>query len=95
MLINAVIYTFPEEKTADGERALRALRDGSRTEPGCITFDVARGIDDANVFFLYEIWRDQAALDAHYLTEHFQTYGVNGVRVLAKERIGHRCRSLD
>ena len=46
-------------------------------------------------FFLYEIWRDQAALDAHYLTDHFQEYGVNGVRKLAKERIGHRCRSLD
>jgi quinol monooxygenase YgiN len=95
MLINAVIYTFPDDKTAEGIAALRALRDGSRTEPGCVTFDVAQGIDDPNVFFLYEIWRDQDALDAHYKTDHFQKYGVNGVRVLAKERIGHRCRTLD
>jgi quinol monooxygenase YgiN len=95
MLVNAVIYTFPEDKAAAGESALRSLRDASRTEPGCVTFDVARGVDDPNVFFLYEIWRDQAALDAHYQTPHFQTYGVNGVRALAKERIGHRCRNLD
>jgi quinol monooxygenase YgiN len=95
MLINAVIYTFGPEDAVAAETALRGLRDGSRTEPGCITFDVARGIDDPNVFFLYEIWTDQAALDAHYTTEHFQRYGVNGVRVLAKERIGHRARNLD
>jgi len=95
MLINAVIYTFAPENVAAGEAALRGLREGSRAEPGCITFDVARGIDDPNVYFLYEVWTDQAALDAHYTTEHFQQYGINGVRKLAKERIGHRTRNLD
>jgi quinol monooxygenase YgiN len=95
MLINAVIYTFAPENVAAGEEALRGLRAGSRTESGCITFDVARGIDDPNVFFLYEVWSGEAALEAHYATDHFQRYGVNGVRKLAKERIGHRVRNLD
>lgn len=95
MLINAVIYTFTPENVSAGEEALRGLRAGSRTETGCITFDVARGIDDPNVFFLYEVWTDQAALDAHYKTEHFERYGINGVRALAKERIGHRVQNLD
>jgi quinol monooxygenase YgiN len=95
MLINAVIYTFAPENVAAGEEALRGLRAGSRTETGCITFDVARGIDDPNVFFLYEVWADEASLEAHYATDHFQRYGVNGVRKLAKERIGHRARNLD
>ena len=95
MLVNAVIYTFPAGKAEEAAGTLRALRDASRSEPGCITFDVSRSIDDANVFVLYEEWRDQAALDEHYKTEHFATFGINGVRTLASERIGHRCRPLD
>ena len=38
-------------------------------------------------FVLYEKWRDQAALDAHYATEHFTRLGVNGVRPLATSRL--------
>jgi quinol monooxygenase YgiN len=95
MLINAVIYTFPPEKAAEAKRTLVALRDASRTEAGCLAFDVAQDVDDANVYFLYEEWRDQAALDEHYASDHFQRFGVNGVRTLATNRIGHRCRSLD
>ena len=95
MLVNAVIYTFPADKAEDAANALRPLRDASRAEPGCITFDVSRSTDDPNVFVLYEEWRDQAALDEHYKTEHFTRFGIGGVRVLASDRLGHRCRPLD
>jgi quinol monooxygenase YgiN len=94
MLVNAVIYTFPVDKAAEAERTLVELRDASRAEPGCITFDVSRSMEDENVFVLYEEWVDQAALDVHYATEHFARLGINGIRKLASERIGHRCRSL-
>jgi quinol monooxygenase YgiN len=95
MLVNAVLYTFPADKAEEAAQLLIRLRDGSRAEPGCITFDVSRSTDDPNVFVLYEEWRDQAALDEHYATEHFTRYGVNGVRALASNRLGHRCRPLD
>jgi quinol monooxygenase YgiN len=95
MLVNAVIYTFPADKAEEAAKTLRPLRDASRAEPGCITFDVSRSTDDPNVFVLYEEWRDQAALDEHYKTEHFTRFGVNGVRTLASDRLGHRCRPLD
>jgi quinol monooxygenase YgiN len=94
MLVNAVIYTFPADKAADAERMLIELRDASRAEPGCITFDVSRSIEDASVFVLYEEWHDQAALDIHYGTEHFARLGINGIRPLASARIGHRATSL-
>ena len=35
---------------------------------------------------LFEKWRDQAALDAHYATEHFKRLGANGIRPLATGR---------
>jgi quinol monooxygenase YgiN len=95
MLVNAVVYTFPADKAEEAARVLRALRDASRAEPGCITFDVSRGSDDANVFVLYEEWRDQAALDEHYKTGHFERFGIKGVRALASDRVGYRCSPLD
>jgi len=94
MLVNAVIYTFPADKADEAEALLLELRDRSREEAGCISYDVARGIDDANVFLLHEVWRDQAALDAHYAEEHFIRLGLNGVRKLASDRIGHRARAI-
>jgi quinol monooxygenase YgiN len=95
MLVNAVIYTFPADKVEEAIRALRSLREASRTEAGCITFDVSRSVDDSGAFVLYEEWRDQAALDEHYQTDHFNRFGVNGIRTLAVNRVAHRCLPLE
>jgi quinol monooxygenase YgiN len=95
MLVNAVLYTFPAEKLDEVKSTLKALRDASRAEPGCITFDVSQSIEDPTAFVLYEEWKDEDALTFHYGTPHFAQYGTEGVRKLAATRIGHRCISLD
>jgi len=93
MLVQTVIYTVDAANVEETAKALRALRDGSRAEPGCVTFDVTRAAD--NTFVLYEEWRDQAALDVHYKTEHFQQYGINGIRKLASSRVAYQGVPLD
>jgi quinol monooxygenase YgiN len=45
-----------------------------RDEPGCLRFDVMRDRDDANRFYLYEVYRDEAAFEAHRQTPHFKHY---------------------
>lgn len=40
-------------------------------EPGCRQFDVCRDPDDAALFFLYELYDDEAAIQAHLKTAHF------------------------
>ena len=40
-------------------------------EPGCRQFDVCRDPDDAALFFLYELYDDEAAIKAHLLSPHF------------------------
>ena len=88
MLINAVTYTFPEDKAGEVERIFRELRAASLREEGCLGYEVCRGDADApGTFVLYETWRDQAALDAHYGMEHFTRLGVNGIRPLALSRV--------
>jgi autoinducer 2-degrading protein len=86
MLIQSVHYTFAANDADKVEAILRELRDASRKEEGVITFDVGRGRDEPNVFALWEEYRDQAALDAHFASDHFKRLVINGIRPLAKRR---------
>jgi quinol monooxygenase YgiN len=87
MLINAVTYTFPDERADEVAGLFRELRAASLREEGCLGYEVCRGGADApGTFVLYEKWADEAALDAHYEHEHFVRLGVNGVRPLALSR---------
>ena len=54
------------------ERAIVANATTSRdTEPGCRQFDVCRDPAEPQLFYLYEIYDDAAAFDAHCRTAHF------------------------
>jgi (4S)-4-hydroxy-5-phosphonooxypentane-2,3-dione isomerase len=41
------------------------------TEDGCRQFDVCRDPADAALFFLYELYDDAAAIQAHLASAHF------------------------
>jgi (4S)-4-hydroxy-5-phosphonooxypentane-2,3-dione isomerase len=41
------------------------------TEPGCRQFDVCRRPGDPTLFFLYELYDDEAAFQAHLQSAHF------------------------
>jgi (4S)-4-hydroxy-5-phosphonooxypentane-2,3-dione isomerase len=86
MLILSIHFTFAPEDADKAETILRELRDSSRKEEGVITFDVARSQEKPNVFALWEVYRDRAALDAHIATEHFKRLVRNGVRPMAQQR---------
>lgn len=47
--------------------ALGSVRD----EPGCFRFDVLQDDSDPNRIHLYEVYRDQAALEAHRKAPHY------------------------
>jgi quinol monooxygenase YgiN len=42
------------------------------TEPGCLAFDVSQDRVDPELIYLYEIYRDDAAYEAHTQTAHFR-----------------------
>jgi quinol monooxygenase YgiN len=47
----------------------------TRSEPGCVAYDIGRDSDFPDRFVAYECWRDFAALEEHLLTEHFAAVG--------------------
>ena len=43
-------------------------------EPGCRQFDVAVDPADPSTIFLYELYDDRAAFDAHLATAHYREF---------------------
>lgn len=86
MLIQTVQFTFAPEDADKSEQMLRELREASRQEEGVISFDVARSKEKPNVFALWEVYKDGAALDSHMATEHFRRLVLNGIRQLSQQR---------
>lgn len=80
----AVIKATPGQEEELGRR-LAALVAPTREEEGCINYDLHRSADDAAVWMLYENWRSQADLDAHFKTPYLQDFLARQGEVLAEE----------
>jgi len=53
------------------EAELRALVAPTRREPGCLTYDLHRGIETPGTFLLHEVWATREHHRAHTKTPHF------------------------
>ena len=54
--------------------ALEANAAGSRTEPGCLKWEWSRHVDEPNRFAIYELYVDEAAIQLHKSSEHFDAW---------------------
>ena len=46
----------------------------SRAEDGCQEYSYAEDVLDAGLIHVKEVWRDQAALDRHFASEHIAAW---------------------
>jgi autoinducer 2-degrading protein len=69
------------------DRFLKAIEvdalGSERDEPGCLRFNVLHDQQDPNVYYFYEVYRDEAALEAHRAAPH---YAVWRIRWTARRR---------
>ena len=79
MLCLAVTYRIQEGHEEEVAALLRQMVEPTRAEPGNLLYLVHRSPTEAGRFFFYEQYTDQAALDAHRASPHFQQFMVNGV----------------
>jgi (4S)-4-hydroxy-5-phosphonooxypentane-2,3-dione isomerase len=65
-------------KAEERERFLRAIEvdavGSERDEPGCLRFNVLADAEDPNVYYFYEVYRDEAALEAHRAAPHYAVW---------------------
>lgn len=64
------IQIQPEHREAFLESMLDDARGSVNDEPGCFRFDVLQDPQDPNKIYLYEIYRDRAAFEAHLQAPH-------------------------
>jgi len=65
---------------------LRKLTEGSRQEPGCVSYVPHFVEGDPATIVIYEQYADEAALDFHRNSQHFQRYAVGGLYQKMLER---------
>jgi (4S)-4-hydroxy-5-phosphonooxypentane-2,3-dione isomerase len=65
-------------KPGERQRFLQAIEvdalSSERDEPGCLRFNVLQDALDQNVYYFYEVYRDQAALEAHRKMPHYAVW---------------------
>jgi (4S)-4-hydroxy-5-phosphonooxypentane-2,3-dione isomerase len=74
VIVLAVIWKAKAGQEPEAEGVLRALTIEARKEPGCLMFQVHRHKERAGEFFIYEQYKDEAALEFHRKTPHFLQY---------------------
>lgn len=55
-------------------REILSLIEPTRSEDGCITYDLHRAQEDRALFCLYENWRSRRDLDEHLATPYLQAF---------------------
>lgn len=86
MIVQSIHFTFAPDDADEIEAIARELRDASRREPGVVSFDVGRSLEKPGVFAFWEVYRDDASLEAHTQSEHFKRLVIGRIRPLAKDR---------
>lgn len=50
------------------------VRGALNDEEGCLHYELSRSAGEDNVFHIYEVYRDEASLDAHRRSAHFTAW---------------------
>jgi quinol monooxygenase YgiN len=95
MICLAVTYTIQPGHEDEAVAHFRSLIPASRAEPGCRMYVVHRVEDDPRTFFIYEQYDDQAALDKHRASAHFEKDGRNGIQRIAEHRVALVCSPFE
>jgi quinol monooxygenase YgiN len=66
------------------KQELLSLVKPTRSEPGCISYDVHQATDDKSLFVFYEIWKTVEDLEKHREMPHLKAFKQKADSLLAK-----------
>jgi quinol monooxygenase YgiN len=86
MICFTVTFEFEKSYWKRVRDLLRELTRHTRAEPGNLMYLAHQSQSDQRKFFLYEQYKDEAALEAHRGSDHFARYATNGLYKLMTSR---------
>ncbi|MFT4933440.1 MAG: quinol monooxygenase YgiN [Pseudoalteromonas distincta] len=96
-LVIAGTIRVPPERLDAFRPHMLAMLGASRAEDGCLVYSYAEDVAEPGLIRVFEAWRDQAALDAHFQTPHLAAwraawpeFGVSDRRLIAYEVASER-----
>ncbi|MCI3132594.1 putative quinol monooxygenase [Phenylobacterium aquaticum] len=96
-LIIAGTVRVPPQNLETFRPHMLAMLSASRAEDGCLEYSYAEDVAEPGLIRVFEAWRDQACLDAHFQTPHMATwrshwlqFGVSDRRLFAYETATER-----
>ena len=66
MILIKVIFTISADIIEEAKAAFLSTQNAVVAEDGCISFRLYQDLEDPTVFFLFEEWETQEALEAHW-----------------------------
>jgi len=73
-VIIAGTVRVPPENVAAFKPHMEAMLAASRAEDGCLTYSYAVDVLDPGLVRVFEAWRDEAALQAHFQAPHMAAW---------------------
>jgi (4S)-4-hydroxy-5-phosphonooxypentane-2,3-dione isomerase len=95
MVVLAVTWVAKAGHEAEAAELFSKLTEVSRKEPGCVMYQVHRHRTERRRFFIYEQYKDEAALEAHRTAPHFLQYVKKELPKVADRMDGHLYDSLE
>ena len=93
-VLMVTIQVKPEHREAFLEATLSDAKGSNEDEPGCLRFDVLQDTEDPNRVHLYEVYRDEAALEAHRQAPHYTKWRATVQEWFAEPPVRHICRKV-
>jgi quinol monooxygenase YgiN len=84
----------PEGKADELRAVLESLVEPSRSDPGCLQYQLLENLDNPNQFTFIEEWQDDEALTAHAQADHFKAGMGKLAGLLADRPELRRCRLI-
>ena len=79
-LIVAGTFRVPPENVEPLRPHMVAVMEATRLEEGCLVYSYGEDVGDPGLIRVFEAWRDQACLDAHFVSAHMKQWQVNARR---------------
>jgi (4S)-4-hydroxy-5-phosphonooxypentane-2,3-dione isomerase len=89
MVVLAVTWMAKAGREAEVTALFARLTEESRREPGCLMYQVHRHKTEPRRFFIYEQYKDDAALENHRASPHFLQIARKDLPKIADRTEGH------